>query len=101
MREFVIKTILIVALILCATIASSQNVVRKGNVFVQQDKTVGDSINTGYYYQDRDGNKHPIFLSPKGKAYCWVQSKKTGKWYRRYLPKVTEQLNKEKNGNNN
>ena len=93
---------LIVALLLYAIIgAKGQNVVRKGNVFVQQDTSVGDSINTGCYYQDRDGVKHPIFISPKGKAYCWVQSKKTGKWYRRYLPKITEQLNKEKNGNNN
>lgn len=91
---------LIVALILCAAIgAHAQNVVRKGNVFVQQDTSVGDSIFTGCYYQDKDGNKHPIFLSSKRKAYCWLKSKKTGKMYKRYLPKITEQLNKEeKNG---
>ena len=69
----------------------AQKVVRQGNIFVQQT-TVGDSTSTGYYYQDREGMKYPIFLSSKGKAYCWVKSKKTGKMYRKYLPEITKQL---------
>lgn len=72
--------------------ANAQNVIRQGNVFVQQQHG-GDSIPTGYYYQDIDGNKYPIYLSQKGKAYAWVRSKKTGKMYKKYLPKVTEVLN--------
>ena len=70
----------------------AQNVVKQGNVFVQQQHG-GDSIPTGYYYQDTDGNKYPIYLSQKGKAYAWVRSKKSGKMYKKYLPKVTEILN--------
>ena len=73
-----------------------QNVVLKGKTFIQQSTTTVDSIATGYYYQDTEGVKHPIFLSNKGKAYCWVKSKKTGKMYKKYLPKITEQLNKQK-----
>lgn len=73
-----------------------QNVVLKGKTFVQQSTTTVDSIATGYYYQDTEGVKHPIFLSPKQKAYCWLKSKKTGKMYKRYLPKITEQLNSQK-----
>lgn len=69
-----------------------QNVVLKNKTFVQQT-TAGDSINTGYYYQDLEGIKYPIFLSSKGKAYCWLKSKKTGKMYKRYLPKITQELN--------
>ena len=73
-----------------------QNVVLKGKIFVQQSTTTVDSVDTGYYYQDAEGAKHPIFLSPKQKAYCWLKSKKTGKMYKRYLPKITEQLNNQK-----
>lgn len=73
----------------------AQNVKLQGNVFVQQT-AAGDSTATEYYYQDLQGNKYPVFLSSKGKAYCWVKSKKTGKLYRKYLPKITAELNKEK-----
>ena len=68
-----------------------QNVVLQGKTFVQQT-TTGDSINTGYYYQDAQGYKYPVFLSSKRKAYCWVRSK-NGKLYKKYMPKITEQLN--------
>lgn len=73
-----------------------QNVVLKGKTFVQQSTTTVDSTATGYLYQDSQGLNYPIFLSNKGKAYCWVKSKKTGKMYKKYLPKITEQLNKKK-----
>ena len=69
----------------------AQNVVKNGKVFVQQSST-GDSMKTDYQYQDRDGNKYTIYLSSKGKAYVWMKSKKTGKLYKRYLPKVTQML---------
>lgn len=75
----------------------AQNVVRNGNIFVQSS-TSGDSTKTDYEYQDRDGNKYTIYLSSKGKAYVWMKSKKTGKLYKRYLPKITEMLKEEKNG---
>lgn len=73
---------------------TAQNVVKQGNVFVQRQNG-GDSIPTGYYYQDLDGNKYPIFLSQNGKAYAWVRSKKSGKIYKKYLPKITKVLNDE------
>lgn len=83
--------------------AKAQNVVLKGNTFVQQ-ATSGDSVRTEYYYQDSRGNKYPIFLSAKGKAYAWVMSKpkydekgnllKPAHLYKKYLKQVTEQLNK-------
>lgn len=79
---------------LYSTKHQAQNVVKQGNTFVQT--TVGDSIATQYYYQDTQGYKYPIFLSSKGKAYCWVRSKKSGKMYRKYLPKITELIKKEK-----
>lgn len=75
----------------------AQNVVRNGNVFVQS-QTSGDSTKTDYEYQDRDGNKYVIYLSSKGKAYVWMKSKKTGKMYKRYLPKITQMLKDIDNG---
>lgn len=69
---------------------TAQNVKLEGNTFVQQSNC--DSISTGYYYQDNNGMKYPIFLSNKRKAYCWLKSKKTGKMYKRYLPKITKEL---------
>lgn len=74
----------------------AQNVVRQGKVFVQQSNR--DSIKTDYEYQDKDGNKYPIYLSRNGKAYIWVYSKKKQKWYPRYLPKVTQMLQEAENG---
>ena len=71
----------------------AQNVRLEGKTFIQQS-SVGDSIATGYYYQDQQGYKYPVYLSSKGKAYCWLKSKKTGKMYKRYLPKITEELNR-------
>lgn len=71
----------------------AQNVKLEGNTFVQQ-VVQRDSTATGFYYQDRDGVKYPVFLSSRGKAYCWMKSKKSGKMYKRYLPKITEELNK-------
>lgn len=76
---------------------TAQNVKLEGNTFVQQSSNA-DSVSTGYYYQDSQGFKYPVFLSSKGKAYCWLKSKKTGKTYKRYLPKITEILKKENYG---
>lgn len=87
--------VLILGLLAISNGTKAQNVVRKGNTFVQQTKT-NDSTATSYYYQDNMGKKYPIFLSSKGKAYCWVTSKKTNKQYRKYLPKITKEINKKK-----
>lgn len=87
--------VLILGFIAISNGMKAQNVVLEGKTFVQQT-SVGDSIKTDYYYQDRDGVKYTIYLSSRGKAFCWVKSKKTGKMYKKYLPKVTEALNSKK-----
>ena len=74
----------------------AQNVVLKGKTFVQ-DSPKQDSIKTDYEYQDRNGKKYTIYLSPKGKAYIWVTSSKTGKRYKRYLPEITKMLKEANN----
>jgi hypothetical protein len=74
--------------------ATAQNVVLKNRTFIQQS-VQKDSVNTGYEYQDKNGDKHTVYLSGAGKAYCWMKSKQ-GKIYKRYLPKITEELKKYK-----
>ena len=96
--------VLILFFLISAFISTkAQNVKLEGNVFVQQQTATGDSTATGYYYQDRNGVKYPIVLSSHGKAYAWVWSKekrddkgnllKPAHRYKKYLPKITQQLN--------
>ena len=85
--------VLILGLLVLSLRTQAQNVVRKGNEFVQV--SVSDSVKkTQYTYKSKDGVVYPIFLSPKGKAFIVCTSKKTGKQYRRYLPNVTKELKK-------
>lgn len=93
--------VLILGLIAVASGMKAQNVVRQGKTFVQQvdsskQKTVKEPTLTGYTYIDSKGVSYPIYLSSTGKAFIKKVSKRTGKEYRQYLPKVTEQLNKMK-----
>lgn len=91
-RRIVGITVLILwILALSFTAIRAQNVIRKGNTFVQ---TVDSVKKSPFTYESKDGKKYPIFLSSKGKAYIICKSKKTGKEYKRYLPKVTEELKK-------
>lgn len=70
----------------------AQQVVRKGTQFEVVVDSVQSDTKTEYTYKDRKGNVYPIYLSKKGKAYIICVSQKTGKEYKRYLPKVTEQI---------
>lgn len=91
-----IAIVVLVAWFLGAFIgATAQNVVRKGNVFEQIEKK-DSAVKTAYTYKDKNGVSYPIYLSGKGKAYIICKSKKSGKAYKRYLPKVTKELNKER-----
>lgn len=74
--------------------AQSVQVQRKGNTFVE---VVDSGHKTTMVYIDKDGNKYPIYVSSKGRHYILKVSKKTGKTYKRYLTKVDEELNKNKN----
>ena len=77
-----------------AIAARAQDVVRKGNTFIEQVDTLqkGKMYNTDYVFKDKDGNTYPIYLSSGGNAFIIKVSKKSGKQYRRYLPEVTKKL---------
>lgn len=88
---------LLVALLIGAT--SYSEVVRDGDTFkVEKTTSVNQDTKTKYTWEDKEGNKYPIYITKKGACYVIRVSKKTGKEYKYYLPKeVQEQIKKELN----
>lgn len=92
MKKFLIA---LVVLIIGAVGQINAEVVRNGNTFetVQTSQT---DVQTPYTWKDKDGKTYPIYISKKGACYIKRISKKTGKEYKCYLPKETqEQIRKE------
>ena len=78
---------------------NAQNVVRKGNAFIEQksDSTPrGGATKTNMVFTDTKGQTDTIYVSSKGSCFVWKVSKKTGKRYRKYLPEITKQLKTKK-----
>lgn len=69
---------------------------RSGNTFEVTQTTSQSDVKTPYTWKDKDGKIYPIYISKKGACYIKRISKKTGKEYKYYLPKETqEQIRKE------
>ena len=88
---------LFVALLI--SVAGYANVVRDGDTFkVEKTTSVNQDTKTKYTWEDREGNKYPIFITKKSACYVLRTSKKTGKEYKYYLPKnIQETIKKELN----
>ena len=87
--------VLLLGLLAISNGMQAQNVHLQGNTFVVDSvHPKAEPIPTGYTLIDKDGQEYPVYLSKTKKAYIIKVSKKTGKPYRQYLPKVTEMLNK-------
>ena len=88
---------LLIALLMSVT--GYANVVRDGDTFkVEKTTSVNKDTKTEYTWEDREGNKYPIFITKKGACYILRTSKKTGKEYKYYLPKdIQETIKKELN----
>ena len=94
-----ITTFLIVVLLwlFCAACsAQSVQIQRKGKTFVEviDSFKISGAKETDMIYVDKEGKTYNIYVSQKGKHFIIKISKKSGKKYRKYLPKVDEQLNK-------
>lgn len=89
--------IAITLMFILALSAHGQNVVRKGNTFVEQRDTTHHSgdVETKYVYTDAKGAQYKVYLSKNGNAFIWKTSK-NGNKYKRYLPAVTQQLGTKK-----
>lgn len=80
---------------LLALTGHAQNVIRNGKTFIERVDSTHvrqEPQMTPYKYQ-RGDSVWNIYISSKGKAFIVRHSKRTGRAYRQYLPKVTEQLN--------
>ena len=90
--------VLILGFIALSMGMKAQNVVRNGKTFTEQkvDSAKSRGTKTDYLYTDKNGVTDTIYLSKNGNAFIWKVSKKTGKRYPKYLPKVTEQLGTKK-----
>ena len=92
-------------LIFCLFIAllsytSYAQVARKGNTFkyTTTQTTKSEGQQTKYTWEDKKGNKYPIYITKSGAIYINRKSTKTGKNYKQYLSKeVKEQVQKELN----
>ena len=93
MKKFLIA---LVVLIIGAVGQINAEVVRNGNTFEVTQTTAQSDVQTPYTWKDKDGKTYPIYISKKGSCYIKRISKKTGKEYKYYLPKETqEQIRKE------
>lgn len=87
---------LFIALLSCTSYAQ---VAREGNTFKSTTQTTkSEGQQTKYTWEDKKGNKYPIYITKSGAVYINRKSAKTGKNYKQYLPKeVREQVQKELN----
>lgn len=84
---------------LSMSVTGYADVVRDGDTFkVERTISVNQDTKTKYTWEDKEGNKYPVFITRKGACYVLRVSKKTGKEYKYYLPKdIQETIRKELN----
>ena len=71
--------------------------VKRVNDTFKVEKTTKESdTKTKFTWEDKEGNKYPIYITKRGSCYIVRVSKKTNKEYKQYLPKdVQAQIKKE------
>lgn len=90
------KKIILCALLALFCITANAKVKREGNNFKVEQTSKASDTQTKYTWEDKEGNKYPIFITKKGACYVLRISKKTGKEYKYYLPKdIQETIKKE------
>lgn len=93
------KTLIsIVILFLASTVVFSQEYKREGKQFasISQPKEKSENVVTGYTWKESNGSVHDIYITKNNACYIKKVSKKTGKEYRKYLPKeVAAEIAKE------
>ena len=86
-----------ITLVTAASITMGQTVTLRGTQFSVEGQSkrgqAFDSI-TVYTYRDSNDSIYTVHLSKNLKAFIVRYSERTGKPYRKYLPKITEQLDK-------
>ena len=92
------KYIITLLIALSMSVIGYADIVRDGDTFKVETTSVNKDTKTKYTWEDKEGNKYPIFITKKGACYVLRVSKKTGKEYKYYLPKdIQETIKKELN----
>ena len=90
------KYIITLLVALSISAASYADVVRNEDTFkVEKTASVNQDTKTKYIWEDKEGNKYPIYITKKGACYILRISKKTGKEYKYYLPKEIQETIKQ------
>lgn len=92
------KYIITLLIVLTMSVIGYADIVRNGDTFKVETTSVNKDTKTKYTWEDKEGNKYPIYITKKGACYVLRVSKKTGKEYKYYLPKdIQETIKKELN----
>lgn len=90
------KKLILCILLALFCITSYAEVKREGDTFKVEQTAKASDTQTKYTWEDKKGNKYPIYITKKGACYVLRTSKKTGKEYKYYLPKdVQAQIKQE------
>lgn len=82
------KKLILCMLLALFCITANAEVKREGDTFkVEQSSRTSQGEKTKYTWEDKEGNKYPIYITKRGACYVLRTSKKTGKEYKYYLPK--------------
>lgn len=76
----------IIGLFVALTGHAQQKVTKdaQGNYIVAKRDTAGSNKPTGKFIIDKDGVKHPVFISARGKLY-YMRTSKAGNVYKSYI----------------
>lgn len=81
------KKFILCILLALFCITANAEVKREGDTFKVEQTAKANDTKTKYTWEDKEGNKYPIYVTKKGACYVLRTSKKTGKEYKYYLPK--------------
>ena len=91
MKKFILCLLLA---LFCVT--ANAEVKRNGDTFKVEQTSKTSDTQTKYTWEDKEGNKYPIYITKKRACYILRTSKKTGKEYKYYLPKNVQETIKKK-----
>ena len=90
------KKFILCILLALFCITANAKVKRDNDTFKVEQTAKASDTKTKYTWEDKKGNKYPIYITKKGACYILRTSKKTDKEYKYYLPKdVQDQIKKE------
>ena len=78
---------IILAIFVFMALNCTAKIIKEGNTFREEQQIEYCDSTTEYTYVDKQGKEFPVFKSKRGSLYIWKTSKKSGKGYRKYLPK--------------